>query len=453
MSLLINQKNFNSLHFVGILGIGMSAIAQFLSKDVTITGSDRGLGNVSVKNIEMGLNKLGCQLFKQDGSGVTNECDGIVVSTAIEESNPDYQRAIECNIPILHRSEVLAAIVNNHRTIAVTGTSGKSSVSAMIFHALQENRIDASYIGGANLHFLKEEGMIGNSYKGSSDILVIEADESDGSVVRYFPEVSVLLNISRDHKEEEVVEAMLNTVARQSKKSVINGDDTRVSKLPGTTFGFNEIFDFYPNRYSITKDGVSGTICNEKFTFPFPGKHSVANILATVATLSLFDIAVKDVLNALQNYRGIERRFDTYWITDRSLVIDDYAHNPEKITAAVRAAQEFSPHLTAIFQPHGFGPLKFMKEEIIETFSTIFRKEDRAYILPVYYAGGTVDRSVNSLTIAENVENLQYIEREEIIEKLKKEVREDEVIILLGARDPSLPLLAKEISEQLKEQL
>ncbi len=450
MSLSINNQSYNSLHFTGILGIGMSAIAQFLAADMKITGSDRGCGSEAVAFPETALRSLGCGIFPQDGSGIDQTCGGVVISTAIEESNPDLIRARELNIPVLHRSEILAAIVNSYRTISVTGTSGKSTVSAMIFHVLRECGIDASYIGGANLHALRDLGMIGNGFRGSSDVLVIEADESDGTVVRYHPELSVLLNISRDHKEEQEVEAMLTTAASQSSFVVKNGEDVRLTAIKGTTFGFGCNNDFFPDTFASSPHGVTGTIKSEPFSVQFPGNHTVSNILATVAAVHYFGVELSHALTALSSYRGIERRFDRYPVSETITVIDDYAHNPEKLAAAIRAAQELSPAVTAIFQPHGFGPLKFMYDDLKTMFAEVIRPSDRLIFLPTYYAGGTVDKSVDSDSLSAELSESVVVNREDLPQYLRTTRRDPDAIILLGARDPSLPILAREIQTVLK---
>src|SRR5512136_1508679 len=183
------------------MGSGMSAIAQYLAwEGRAITGSDRIAFAHEMKETKEKLERCGCLLFSQDGSGVTAATEALVISTAIEEDNPDIAAARKRGIPIVHRSDVLAAIVASHRTIAVCGTSGKSTVSALIFEILRACGQSPSVIAGANLTCLHEEGLIGNAFKGDSGILVMEADESDGTLVKYRPAEAVFLNISKDHK-------------------------------------------------------------------------------------------------------------------------------------------------------------------------------------------------------------------------------------------------------------
>ena len=201
MSLSVDGRNFSSLHFAGIMGSGMSAIAQYLAwSGQTITGSDRIAFTDEMRDCKEKLERCGCRIFPQDGMGVTAATEALVISTAIEEDNADIAAARKQSIPILHRSDLLAAIVASHRTIAVCGTSGKSTVAAMIFEILRAYGKNPSLITGANLIRLNEEGLLGNAFKGNSGILVMEADESDGTLVKYRPEKAVFLNISKDHK-------------------------------------------------------------------------------------------------------------------------------------------------------------------------------------------------------------------------------------------------------------
>ena len=199
--IIIAESQYRSIHFTGIFGTGMSALAQYLRfQGITVSGSDRLLGSEDTASIRQSLEGLGCTIVRQDGSGICADTDVICVSTAIEESNPDIAAARTRGLPIIHRSDLLAAIIASERTIAVAGTSGKSTVTAMIFEFLTACGKSPSLISGAPLLRLERQGLIGNAYSGGSDLLVVEADESDGTLVKYSPEIAVILNISKDHK-------------------------------------------------------------------------------------------------------------------------------------------------------------------------------------------------------------------------------------------------------------
>ena len=204
-----DPRSEGRFHYAGVGGSGMSALAQFqVQLGGKASGSDRSFDQGGREEARSQLQRLGVQLFPQDGSGVRAPgCAALVVSTAVEETVPDVIAARELGLPILHRSELLAHFVASHRTIAVSGTSGKSTVVAMIFELLRGTGRDPSVITGGDLELLRSEGLWGNAWRGG-ELLVIEADESDGSLVRYEPAVGVVLNLQKDHKPEPEVLAM-----------------------------------------------------------------------------------------------------------------------------------------------------------------------------------------------------------------------------------------------------
>ena len=463
MSLFIDEKEINEFHFVGILGIGMSAIAQYLSKNCAVGGSDRSVGNSQNIDDEEILKRQGISLFLQDGSGICAKTQAVVVSTAIENDNPDIKKANELNIPIFHRSEILAAIVKKCFSISVTGTSGKSSVSAMIFHILDFAGFCPSFIGGASLHSLREKGLWGNAFCGKKcpvsnekiknrEILIFEADESDGSVVRYFPEISILLNVSRDHKEIPEVVSLLKTASSQSNLTIYNKDDKNFEDFCGKSFGFSRASDYFPVRYSCAENSSAFTTkSGASFVLNFTGEHTIKNALAAFAVCSYLGIDDEIIAGALATYGGISRRFDKYFASRNILVIDDYAHNPEKICAAVSAAQMRKKPVWVVFQPHGFGPLKFMFDDLKNMFLQTLRPIDKLYLLPTFYAGGTADKSIDSNSLADELgdkSRFVFVEsRRELGEILKNCVKENETVLICGARDNTLSVFAKDLAE------
>ena len=232
MFISVDGTKCGSIHFTGIFGSGMSAIAQYLAcMGVGVSGSDRLLDSPDSAKVKAALLICGCGIFPQDGGGIGKDTSAVCVSTAIEEDNPDIAAARGFGIPIVHRSDVLAAIVKENRTVAVAGTSGKSTVTAMIFELLTACGLSPSLISGAALRSLEEQGMLGNAFCGESDLLVIEADESDGTLVKYAPYISVILNISKDHKPEEEVLGMFERLIKQSRWSAVNGDNPKLTGL------------------------------------------------------------------------------------------------------------------------------------------------------------------------------------------------------------------------------
>jgi UDP-N-acetylmuramate--alanine ligase len=429
----------------------MSAIAQYLRwRGFSISGSDRLSDAADVQRTRECLADIGCRLCAQDGSGIGPSTDGVVISTAIENSNPDIARAAECGVPVFHRSEVLAAIVDTRRTIAVAGTSGKSTVTAMIFDFLAQCGKDPSVITGAGLTSLIDKGYVGNAWAGASDLLVIEADESDGSLVRYHPFVTVFLNISKDHKPVDEVIGMFGTLAAQAQHVMRNADDPGLSSLRAErTFGLEngadcgiDNADYQPLLSRMSWRGHAVTL-------NLPGRYNVANMLAAFCVCDFLGCDPGTLARAAGQYRGISRRFSMRTSPNGVVVVDDYAHNPEKIRAAVSAAQAIAGRVFAIFQPHGFGPTKFMKDELIECFRQVMRAGDALFLLPIYYAGGTAAQDISSADLAKPLTGEITVHapatRPAMIGMLRSHAKAGDCVLLMGARDPSLAGLAEEI--------
>src|SRR6476659_11053845 len=211
--MIASINDFKNVFFIGVAGTGMSAIAQYLAgTGKKVSGSDRYFKQGEYNETKEKLEAEGIECFLQDGTGITNETDLIVVSTAIEDTVYEVQKAKQLNIPIIKRSELLSLISKSKKTIAVGGTSGKSTTSAMLFYILEKAGLEPSIISGAGLVSIIKEGKIGNAKVGNGEWLVIEADESDGSIVQYEPEIGLLLNVEKDHKEMNVLMDILSTL-------------------------------------------------------------------------------------------------------------------------------------------------------------------------------------------------------------------------------------------------
>ncbi len=434
----------------------MSAIAYYcLREGMTVTGSDRLNGADDLHEVKRKLEDAGGALFPQDGSAVRNGPDAVVVSTAIEETNPDILEARGRGIPLIHRSDALAALAAAKRTIAVAGTSGKSTVAAMIFEMLAGCGKSPSLITGANLNYLEEQGLFGNAFRGESDILVIEADESDGSLVKYAPDMSVFLNVSKDHKTVDEVTRLFRELAARSKRIIVNADDPALQiPNPSATFGL-ENGDFHPDRVDEVAPLIRFNRNGTAFECSLPGRHNLSNALAALCVCVSLGCDEARCAAALRQYRGVKRRFSIVKLPNGITVVDDFAHNPEKVKAALTTAQSMSPRVLAVFQPHGFGPTRFLKDEFVKVFSEILRKGDELFLLPIYYAGGTATRDISSEDLARPVrENFRSASappgRSECLAKLRERAALGDVVLLMGARDPSLSSFAREIAQSLQ---
>ena len=452
---------YSHFFFVGIAGTGMSAIAQYLrGKGKEVSGSDRLFGQEQKLLSETQFEAMGINCYFQDGRGITPDVDVVVVSTAIEETNVEYQKALQLNIPIMKRSAILAEISNSVRTIAVGGTSGKSTTTAMVFHIMEQCGKFPSLITGAGLSVLQEKGLPGNAWVGKSDWLVIESDESDGSIVNYKPEISLLLNIDRDHKEYDELEQLFSTFRDNTKSFFIANQDYALTKKlsQSNNYNFGTVdgaairgTNFKQEGFSISFD-VNGVSC----TIPAIGKHNMENALAAIAATSAAGISIEESTKALATFRGIYRRAQLVGKTKNNCyVIDDFAHNPAEVAAVIKACQQIGERVIAWFQPHGYGPMRFMHAELSQMVGDALREQDIFLIADIYYAGGTVDRNISSTIVSDamqsNGKNAEYVgDKEQSFQRIMELVKPNDVVIVMGARDPHLDEFAKAILEAIK---
>jgi UDP-N-acetylmuramate-alanine ligase len=450
--LIVNGQACRSIHFAGIFGSGMSALAQFLRyQGIGVSGSDRFHAAEETTFVRKSLEGLGCVIVPQDGSGIGVDTDAVCVSTAIEDSNPDMAVARGRGIPVLHRSDLLAAIIASRYTIAVAGTSGKSTVTAMIFEFLSACGRSPSLISGAGLRRLERQGLVGNAYSGSSDLLVVEADESDGTLVKYRPQISVVLNVSKDHKSIEEITGLFNTFISQSEWTASNADDPALLLLPASVrFGRNGLSSWRPDREELLPASVRLVKNGVQYDLPLPGEHNLENLRAALCVCERFRCDPQALADAVRSYEGVARRFVVTTTRQNVHVVDDFAHNPAKIAAAVRASRGLSGRIVAVYQPHGFGPTRFLKDEYIETFRSVFGRGDALYLLPIYYAGGTAQKNISSEDIVNGLGAVVFLaravaDRRELLAELEARVKPDDCVLVMGARDPSLPALVRSI--------
>ncbi len=427
----------------------MSALAQFQAMlGGVATGSDRLFDRGGAPSIRSALERVGVRIFRQDGSGVRAGADALVVSTAVEEQVPDVQAAREIGVPILHRSELLARLVEDRRTVAVAGTSGKSTVVAMIFEILSGCGRDPSLITGGDLVSLVNRGYVGNAWVGRSNILVVEADESDGSLVRYAPAIGVLLNLDKDHKEIAEIRELFDIFHRRVRERFIVGEGDNLGHLrPGSIiFGIGEraAGGLRATDIRLLPEAGEFRVAGVPFRVPAPGMHAVENALAALAAGSEIGLTLAEMAPPLAGFKGVARRFQRVGEASGVEVIDDFAHNPVKIRAALAAARLRRPRrILAFFQPHGFGPTRFLRAELVQAFAQSLRPEDRLWLPEIFYAGGTVSRDLSAADLVADLRalgvNAEFAAaRNELPSRIAAAAEPGDLILVMGARDPSL---------------
>ena len=447
----------HSYHFVGIGGIGMSAIAQVLrDQDYTVSGSDRKYDHQISKDVFSKLSHQGISLHNQDGSGINENTDFVVVSSAIEEDNPDIKKARLLNKKIIKRADLLAEMFNSKYGIAIGGTNGKTTVSCMVAYTLDfAGKSPTVIVGGCIKNYINNSHL-GNAKTGKSDIMSIEADESDGSIVLYKPRISVITNISKDHKTIEDISKTFETFSKNTTDTlIINADCPSLRKLDlghrnTLAYGLNNNADIRPKNIMYNPFHSTFSVDGQSFEINLPGSHNLSNALAAIAVARTQNIKDNTTASALRQFLGVQRRMDIIGEVNGIKVIDDYAHNPEKVKAVINAVKLGCKRIIAIFQPHGYAPASFMKEEFIEAFITALSSDDILFMPEIYYIGGTASKNISSADfikrIKEGGKNAFFFEnRNDIIPAIRSQVHPGDCILVMGARDDTLTEFCQQI--------
>ncbi|MCI0469321.1 MAG: Mur ligase domain-containing protein [Nitrospirae bacterium] len=457
---LVEPIDKEAIFLSGIGGSGMSAIACFMSdKGHTVIGSDRAFDRDPEHPLRKILDSKGIRLTLQNGSGIDRSFDTAIFSSAVEPDNAEFLKAISLGIPVKTRAEYLSEILSDYSAIAVAGTSGKSTTSGMLAFLMRELGLMPNFIGGGRVKQFKSATNPGNLIVGDSDSLIIEACESDGSIVNYRPLHSIILNISLDHNPIEKTAEMFRTLINNTSGRVfLNADDAILSKLAdnrAVTFSIKSPSEYKAEDVVYESFGSRFSIMAVEFSLSIPGRYNIYNALPCIALLHKNGIPLEDIAAPLHKFSGIERRFDIHLNNGKNIVVDDYAHNPHKIESLMMSASKIKERVCYIFQPHGFGPTKMMKNEYVETFTTNLRVSDHLILLPIFYAGGTTDKDISSsdlaVAIANNGRSVEAAhDREAVFKTLALNWRRWEGYVIFGARDDTLSNLAEEIGKRLK---
>ena len=447
------HMNGKKIHIIGIGGTGMNGVAQLAAHaGYSVSGSDRATD----LPIFQALEQLGIRIVPQDGSGIAKETDFVVYSTAIETSNPDIQQSNLLGIPLLHRADMLAKLCAGKEVIAVAGTAGKSTVTGLlgwIFQCLGKD--PTVYCGAPVLNWQRRGGVptalqrgedtastVGNVRYGSGP-WIIEADESDRSFLKFHPNHAIITNISEDHFSLAELHKLFAQFESQVSGIVIQGSQDGCDTVPQAS------------------------------SPALLGKHNVENVNNALTLCKALGLDMPKCIEAVATFKGIERRLERHG----SKVIDDFAHSPVKIAAALEAVAEEFPAFSAYWRPHGYTPLSQGLDGFIEVFANHWelRPADRLFILPVYFAGGTVNIKITSEQFvkrlqavgvpAEFVPNYDALEKRLLADANKyggtaaspsSGIEADAPpkaafgILGMGARDPELPLFARRLATKLK---
>jgi len=471
----MNQDDY---FFCGIGGSGMLPLAMIVqSRGARIEGSDRSRDQGRTPEKFAWLEARGVLLHPQDGSGVTRPGQIVVATGAIEPTVPDIGAANRAGARIVTRPELLSQLFNAAPvSIGVAGTSGKSTITGMIAWILHRAGREPTVMNGAVMkNFADADHPFASALIGGPDLFVSEVDESDGSIARYDPSVAVVSNISLDHKSMEELRDLFGGFTGRAATAVLNLDNVETQALAQSlarSLPADKVISFALGEESATLNardleplptGMRFTLTERggaplPVTLNVPGAHNVANALAALGAVRAVGVPLQEAVAALETFAGIRRRMEVVGAANGVTVIDDFAHNPDKIAATLKTLHAFDGRLLILFQPHGFGPLRLMKAEFIDGLAGLMREDDRLLMPePVYY-GGTTDRSVGSEDIAAGVRAAgrkaeALATREACGDRLVELARPGDRIIVMGARDDTLSVFATDLLDRLSRPL
>ena len=453
-----------SYFFCGIGGSGMLPLAMIVAaRGAAVSGSDRSRDQGRSSAKFDWIESCGIALFPQDGSGVAGG-QILVASAAVEDSVPDVAAANTLGLARMTRADLNAALFNAaDRGVGVGGTSGKSTVTGMIGWILDRAGRRPTVMNGAVMrNFAGPDMPFASALVGEDAIYVSEVDESDGSIALYQPDVAVVTNISLDHKSLDELHRLFGDFAAKARIAVINADDPESAPLLAADnvlrFGFGDNAAIRGSDFEPLADGCRFTVHfaadRHLVRLKMPGRHNAANALAAIAAARALNIPVAASVAALADFAGLARRYEVLGQAGGVTVIDDFAHNPDKVAATLAAVAELPGRALLFFQPHGYGPLRQMGKELAASFASGMRHGDRLYVCDPVYFGGTVDRSIGSEAlvagiVAGGADAVHLTTRAHCGAAILDEARPGDRILILGARDDTLTEFGRELLAKL----
>ncbi|HMO75020.1 MAG TPA: Mur ligase family protein [Sphingopyxis sp.] len=449
-----------SYFFCGIGGSGMLPLAMIVAaRGARVAGSDRSRDQGRSADKFGWIEAQGIALFPQDGSGVAAG-QTLVASAAVEDSVPDVAAANALELPRMTRADLNAALFNDAaQAIGVGGTSGKSTVTGMVGWILERAGRKPTVMNGAVMrNFANEDAPFASALVGDAATYVSEVDESDASIALYRPDVAVVTNISLDHKSLDELHQLFGDFAAKARVAVVNADDPESTPLLAggnvIRFGFSGAAAMRGSDFEALADGcrflAHFAATTTEVRLRMPGRHNAMNALAAIAAARAVNISVADSAAALADFAGLARRYEVLGQAGGVTVIDDFAHNPDKVAATLAAVAELPGRALLFFQPHGYGPLHQMGKELAASFAKGMRGRDRLFVCDPVYFGGTVDRSVGSDTLVADIvagggDAVHLPTRNECGAAILTDAKPGDRILILGARDDTLTDFGREL--------
>jgi UDP-N-acetylmuramate--alanine ligase len=453
--------------FCGVGGSGMTPLALIVqARGGLVEGSDRALDQGRNTERFDFLRARGVLLYPQDGSGVTRASQVLVTSAAVEETVPDVQAARRIGATITTRAALLAEFFNSAAlSVGIAGTSGKSTTVGMVGWILHCAGKSPTIMNGADMkNFVAAGSPFASARIGKGEIFVSEVDESDGSIKLFEPRIAVVNNISLDHKSLDELRTLFRGFIAKAQMVVLNLDNAETAALlaslnPGQaiTYSLNSsqahLFASPPIQSPAgiafhVKARETGEAV--EVHLKVPGLHNVANALAALSAAQSCGVPLAAAAAHLGEFTGIRRRLEVVGASNGITVIDDFAHNPDKISATLETLHAFPGRMLLMFQPHGYGPIRLMRDALVSCFASGLRDEDVLVMPAPVYFGGTVDRGVGTDDIIYEIQRrgrkaFAFPDRAACGDLLVRLARRGDRIVVMGARDDSLSQFAYEL--------
>lgn len=439
----------------------MSRLALLFKQfGVEITGSDRFYPQQLEHPLISRLLKEGIVLSPQDGSGITSNITRVVASAAVEDNNPDMIKARALSLPVVSRSTLLAEIFNKNAGFGISGTSGKTTTTGMVSTVLRYLNKPHLFYSGDDL---KDELSLPRITPNALPLpMVAEVDESDGSPVLYHSRSVLITNVSLDHKETSFVMDIFEKFCNHASEYVVLNADCPYcrqlkDKIPDKTiitFGIKNTADFQAEKISSSEKG-SSFVCNGvEFTIQVPGAHNIYNALGTIALLAKSNLTLEDIRAGLSQFKGMKRRLELVAEQSEIRIYDDFSHNPDKIYAALTTVKRDRARVFLIFKPHGYNPMILFRKEFIDALCSALTTEDFIFLLDIFDAGGTANRTIHSKDLIDDLQkrgmNARYIHDPDSIPAIiQPELKQNDTVIVMGARDPYLSIFAQTLADKL----
>jgi len=450
--------------FSGISGNGMSPLAQILTlKGYDVYGSDRSFDNGRDAKNKQALLDMKIRLIPQDGSGIEADTDTLYVSAALDENNPDIKAARSLGVPVKKRSDLLAKIFAEYPFgIAVGGTSGKTTTTAMIGYILDTLGQKPCMINGGMLRNYEQSKGLPNFIYNQDKFCVIEADESDGSICKYHPNVALINNISHDHTSMENLLQYFTTFAGNTKDALVINHDCPFSanlhhSKKTVTFSIKDpAADYFADNIACLPRGIKYTFRGQTFNLQLYGTFNVANALAAIAVCAQAGIDPMQAAKALEGFRGIKRRLEIVGTTANNItLIDDFAHNPSKIGSSLQALKEYEGRLIVMYQSHSPFSAYNTGDEVAQTVARTLDDNDILLMPEVYMLDKEVDKGItanNIVTAARKygLKNALFLGTQAAVhDYIVEHAQPGDRIVIMGARDNSLPDFSRRLLQEL----